>query len=413
LSGEGIFTQVNLRMRPIMKRRHRAAAIVIAIIALCGGLATSQYYKREQAERLHFERGETELIVTNLAGLRLQLFKSGKTLRQAQTVASFNGARIWLPAGNYFLQAGLPNQVFFYPVHIMGYRRGPDAGGSFALTIRTVPHEAPPRPPAVSTDWAFVPSGNFLLGDRRNPQEPHYVWLPAFFIGKFEVTNAEFAEFLHDPRGYHDDSVWTDTGKAWKNANHPKMSATLRSTDAEFKRFGQPDQPVTHVTWFEAQAYCRWLTKRFGHGRWLFSLPSEAEWEKAARGPDDFDFALSPSLSDDEVGLYNWKKNPDAAVTVVGVADSKTDYQPNRYGIYHQSGNVVEWTTSIIRPFSRNHPYVEEERNREDMNETRIVRGGSWYSASIALLYLAYRDSFQPEVSHHDLGFRIVARPLP
>ena len=88
-------------------------------------------------------------------------------------------------------------------------------------------------------------------------------------------------------------------------------------------------------------------------------------------------------------------------------------YRPNRYSIYHLSGNVVEWTSSVARPFNRERPYVDVERNREDGNEARVARGGSWYSASIALLYVPYRDWFQPEVNHHDLGFRIVARPLP
>ncbi|MCI0392695.1 MAG: formylglycine-generating enzyme family protein [Acidobacteria bacterium] len=396
-----------------MKRWYIAVAIAFVIITVCGGVAASRYYKRERAERLHFERGETELIVTNLARVPLRLYKAGKSLRDAQPVASFNGDRIWLPAGNYFLQANWPNREVFYPVPISGYRRGPDSDGSFALTIRTLPDQAPPRPPASLSDWAFIPSGNFLFGDRQNPREPHYVWLPAFFMGKFEVTNAEFAEFLRHPRGYADNSNWNAAGKAWKNANQSRTTAALISADAEFKRFGQPDQPVTWVTWFEAQAYCRWLTNMMGQNRWLFSLPSEAEWEKAARGPDGFDYALGQRFSDDEVRLYNWKKNSDAAVTVVGVADSQKNYQPNRYGIYHLSGNVVEWTRSIARPFNREHPYVDKERNREDVNESRIARGGSWYSASIALLYLPYRDSFQPEVSHHDMGFRIVARPLP
>jgi formylglycine-generating enzyme required for sulfatase activity len=396
-----------------MKRWYMTSAVAIIIIALCGGVAVSRYYERERAKRIHFERGETELIVTNLARAPLRLFKAGMTMGDAQPIASFNGDHIWLPAGNYFLQANLPNQEFFYPVPIAGYRRGPDADGSFALTIRALPDESPPRPPASLSGWALIPGGNFLLGDRQNPQEPHYVWLSAFFIGKFEVTNAEFAEFLGDPRGYTDDSNWTDAGKAWKNANQSKTTATLRPTDPEFKRFGEPDQPVTWVTWFEAQAYGRWLTKKLGEGRWLFSLPSEAEWEKAARGPDGFDYALGQRLSDNEVRLYNWKKNPDAAVTVVGVADSQNNYQPNRYGIYHLSGNVVEWTSSIARPYNRDHPYVDKERNREDASEARVARGGSWYSASIALLYIPYRDSFQPEISHHDLGFRIVARPVP
>jgi serine/threonine-protein kinase len=315
-----------------MKRRFPPAVIAIAVIAICGFVTVSWRYKRERAEQVRFERGETELVLSNLARVPIQLFKAGKNFSDARPVTFLNGERIWLPV---------------------------------------------------------------------------------FFIARFEVTNAEFAEFLSDALGYASDSNWTAAGRDWKAANLSKTSVALKPADAEYKRFGQPDQPVTGVTWFEAQAYCGWLTKKFGRGRWLFSLPSEAEWEKAARGPDCFDFALSRSLSDGEVNLYNWKKNPGAEVTVVGAGASQTNYRPNRYGIYHLSGNVVEWTNSVALPFNRERPYLDAERNREGVNESRVARGGSWYSASIALLYIPYRDSFQPEVSHHDLGFRIVAGPLP
>ena len=100
-------------------------------------------------------------------------------------------------------------------------------------------------------------------------------------------------------------------------------------------------------------------------------------------------------------------------MTVLGIRDSQASYRPNRYGLYHVSGNVVEWTASLHRPYNRERPYVEEECNREDLAGQRVARGGSWYSASTALLYLPYRDAFQPEVSNHDLGFRVVARMLP
>jgi formylglycine-generating enzyme required for sulfatase activity len=370
-------------------------------------------YKRERAEKVRFERRETELVISNLVRVPVRLFKAGKNPGDARTVNPFDGERIWLPAGDYFLKASYRSREVFYPAPMAGYRRGPDVDGSFVITIRTLPDEVPPSISAIRDNWALVPSGNFLFGDRQNPREPHYIWLPTFFITRFEVTNAEFAEFLSDARGYASDSNWTSAGREWKATTTSKTSAALKPADAEFKRFGQPDHPVTGVTWFEAQAYCGWLTKKFGGGRWLFSLPSEAEWEKAARGPDGFDYALSRSLSDGEVNLYNWRKNPGAEITVVGVGASQTSYRPNRYGIYHLSGNVVEWTSSVARPFNRERPYVDSERNREDINEARVARGGSWYSASIALLYIAYRDSFQPEVSHHDLGLRIVARPLP
>lgn len=109
----------------------------------------------------------------------------------------------------------------------------------------------------------------------------------------------------------------------------------------------------------------------------------------------------------------NWKKNPDVAVTVVGVNESQTAFKPNRYGLYHMSGNVVEWTQSLFRPFNREHPYTDDDRNLDDVAGLRVARGGSWYSASTALLYLPYRDAFQSEHSSQDIGFRIVARRIP
>jgi formylglycine-generating enzyme required for sulfatase activity len=396
-----------------MKRVHVAGAAVLILLVAIGGLIAWWYRQREQSEQVHFEREETELVISNLSGSSIQLFKAGKDLSATTPISAFTGERIWLSPGNYFLKVDQPHRALFYPVPIVGYRRGPDTEGVLNVTIRSLPPESPPRLLPDAPEFVYIPSGPFLLGDRLNPREPHYVWLTGFFMSSFEVTNAEFKEFLNDPRGYADDTNWTEAGKRWKSANTSKTTARFTPTDAEFTRFGQPDQPVVWVTWFEANAFCRWLTKKLGNGRWLFALPSEAKWEKAARGPDGFDYALGMTISDHEVRLYNWKKNPDAAVTVVGIHDSQQSYPPNRYGLYHMSGNVVEWTQSVFEPYNRQRPYVEEERSRDNANGQRVARGGSWYSASIALLYLPYRDAFSPEVRHHDLGFRIVAKPLP
>ena len=396
-----------------MKRWTLAALCVIVALALIVGVLAARYYQRERNEQVHFERGETELVLSNLSGARVSLFEAGKDLASAKPRSDLNAERLWLPRGRYFLQVEQAGHVLFYPAPLTGYRRGPDDGGAFNVTIRSLPPGFPPRLPSTPLEYAFIPSGNFLLGDRLNPNEPHYVWLPAFLISPFEVTNAEFREFLKAPNGYGADENWAEAGRQWKAANQSKATARLEPGDAEYERFGQPDQPVTWVTWYEAKAFCRWLTVKFGGGRWFYDLPSEAEWEKAARGPDDFDYGLGQFISDQESKLYNWKKNPDAPVTVIGIRNSQTNYQTNRYGLYHSSGNVVEWTASINRPFNRDNPYVDSERNRDDLTERRVARGGSWYSASIALLYIPYRDAFQPEVSHHDLGFRIVVRPLP
>jgi formylglycine-generating enzyme required for sulfatase activity len=396
-----------------MRNWRVAATMAVTMIMVAGGFLAWQYSERERSEEAHFEREETEFVVSNLSGEPIRLFNAGRNLEGASPVPAFNGERIWLPRGNYFLKVDQPARTSFYPVPIIGYRGGPEADGALAITVRPAPADAPPRLLADGAEFVYIPSGHFLLGDRLNPRAPHYVWLGGFFISPFEVTNAEFGEFVNDPNGYADESNWTEAGRRWRSLHSSRATALLKPTDAEFKRFGQPDQPVVWVTWYEANAFCRWLTKKIGMGKWLFGLPSEAEWEKAAQGPDGFDYALGMTVSDKEVPLYNWRKNPDVPVTVVGVRESHRAYIPNRYGLYHMSGNVVEWTQSVFRPYNRRRPYVEEERNRDDGDGQRVARGGSWYSASIARLYLPYRDAFQPEVRNHDLGFRVVARMLP
>jgi formylglycine-generating enzyme required for sulfatase activity len=368
----------------------------------------------ERRERLHYEQEETEVLIANLPGARLTLFKAGKNLQDAVAMPTLVGERMWLPKGNYFLEVDQPARTLFYPLPMVSYRGGPDKEGTFTVTIRSpltiYPHGLLPDLP----DFVFIPSGHFLFGDRMRVQEPHYVWLGGFFINPFEVTNAEFREFLIDHRGYSDEANWTEAGRKWKAANTSHSTALLKTTDANFKRFGQPDQPVVQVNWFEANAFCHWLTKSVGTGKWIFALPTEAEWEKAARGPDNFDYGLGMNISDNEVSLYNWKKNPGAEVTVVGLQETKSNYQANRFGVYHMTGNVAEWTQSIYRAYNRQHPYIDDdERNHDETAGERVLRGGSWYTASIAVLYIPYRENFQPEVQTPYLGFRVVARHVP
>jgi formylglycine-generating enzyme required for sulfatase activity len=365
-------------------------------------------------EQGHYDREETQFLCTNLAGANVSLFKAGSSIEAAVVVPEFKPDGMWLPRGNYFLKVEQTNKTSFYPIPIFSYRSGPDKEGTFTVTIRSLRSESPPRLRANLPEFAFIPSGLFLFGDQLRPSEPHYVWLTNYFISPFEVTNAEFKEFIDDPAGYKNDTNWTQAGKQWKATNRSNATALLTSADTDFRRFGRLDQPVVQVNWFEANAFCHWLTQKIGDGRWIFGLPSEAEWEKAARGPDNFDYGLGMNISDDQVKLYNWKKNPGAEVTVVDWEQTQHNYRPNRYGLYHMSGNVTEWTQSIYRTYNRQHPYIDDDdRNHDEMPGERVLRGGSWYTASIAVLYIPYRENFRPDVETPYLGFRIVARPIP
>jgi formylglycine-generating enzyme required for sulfatase activity len=368
---------------------------------------------REQEDDLHYERHETELLVSNLSHATLTLFRAGKSLSDASRIDAFDGSSIWLPTGNYFLQVQDGGRHSYIPVSLTGYRCGPDEDGSFNITIRPLPKQFPSRLDSTFPEFVYIPAGSSLLGDRLNPREPHYLWLTGFFVAPFEVTNGEFRKFLNAQDGYSEDSNWTDDGMRWRSTNTSHSSALLTPGERDYLRFGRDDQPITWVTWYEANAFCRWLTKRIGAHRWLYALPDEAEWEKMARGPDNLDYSLSMTVSDQEIPLYNWKKNPDAPVTVVSITDTPAKYRPNRFGVYHVCGNVVEWTRSINRPYNRERPFLDDDRNADVAAGLRVARGGSWYSASIAYLYIPYRDAFQPEHSSQDIGFRIVVKALP
>jgi len=367
----------------------------------------------EAAEDARYAGGLTELVVSNLSGESLVLVRAGSRLSDTVSVAEVTEGSLWLGPGNYFIRCDQQGRSTYFPVPLTGYRCGPDRDGSYQVTVRSLPLVTPPIVVAGLTEYAFIPGGTLLLGDRQLPHERHYVWLTGFFVGRFETTNREFRAFLDATDGYRDTANWTEEGRRWTEETASAASALLVPGDAEYQRFGQPDRPVTMVSWFEANSYCRWLSRRYAGGKWLFSLPTDAEWEKAARGPDNFDYGLSMAISDAEEGLYNWKKNPGAEVTVLGVDSTLRGGVPNRFGLYHLTGNVAEWSQSVERPYSRENPFAEDDRNHDDVAGQRSVRGGSWYSAAISILQNPYRDAFPPEHRTRDVGFRVVARILP
>jgi len=387
-----------------------AAALLFLTMIFVGYWLLSQ---DDRNEELRYKQGETELVVSNLANSNLTLYKAGKNLSDTSRVKEFTGKNVWLRPGNYFLRSDESGRTTFIPVPLTSYRCGPDKDGSFLVTIRPMLKVFPPRLSNSLPEFMYIPSGNFLLGDRQNPRETHYIWLTGYFIAPFEVTNGEFREFLNAFDGYSDAGNWTAQGRRWKSTIKSHTTALLKPTDVDYKRFGLPDQPVTWVTWYEANAFCHWMSRKFAHIKWQFSLPTDAEWEKAARGPDNLDYALSMTISDAEEELYNWRKGPDSPAPVFGIKATLSLFSPNRFGLYHMTGNVVEWTQSIDRPFNREHPYIDDERNHDNATGLRTARGGSWYSAATSYMYIPYRDSFQPEHSTQDIGFRVVARLLP
>jgi formylglycine-generating enzyme required for sulfatase activity len=220
---------------------------------------------------------------------------------------------------------------------------------------------------------APIPSGWFLMGcdiGQDNEKPVHRVWLDGFLLAACQVTNAQYGRFLEE-------------------IHHPPPPF---SSDPALNG---PDQPVVGVSWHEASRYCEWLSGSSGR---RFRLPTEAEWECAARGGRQgalfpWGDALPPDYRDR--CSRHWQQGPEP----VGRA------APNAYGLYNMCDNVHEWCSDWYAP----DYYLESpEQNPRGpaIGIRRASRGGSWRH-HIKMSRCAARSSIPPEFRYADYGFRV------
>ena len=219
-----------------------------------------------------------------------------------------------------------------------------------------------------------IPAGEFIMGsDDRLPDEgpQHRVYLPAYWIDKFEVTNLQYKAF--------NDATHRRSPAHWRNRTYPP---------------GKADHPVTNVSWNDARAYCEWAGKR---------LPTEAEWEKAARGTDGRTY---PWGNDFDISRANtplrWSAiGKEGDTTPVGAFEGGV----SPYGVYDMSGNVWEWTASWYLPYPGNDHPSESYGKRY-----RVLKGGSWFDCSFYRCGISAptfnRAFFSPRVKNDSFGFR-------
>jgi formylglycine-generating enzyme required for sulfatase activity len=216
-----------------------------------------------------------------------------------------------------------------------------------------------------------VPAGPFLMGssdkdkladDDEKPQ--HRLELPTYFIGKTPVTNAQFRPFVEGD-GYRNRDYWTEVGWEWR-----EKDGITRPEYWDNAKWNGTTYPVVGVSWFEAVAYCRWLAAQTGTP---FRLPTEAEWEKAARGPEGL---IYPWGNRWETGRCNSKKAEKKRTTPVGSYPDGA----SPYGALDMAGNVWEWTATRWR---KDYPYeVEDEWTNDYLagDSQRMLRGGTWHN---------------------------------
>jgi formylglycine-generating enzyme len=222
-----------------------------------------------------------------------------------------------------------------------------------------------------------IPAGDFLMGSeagQEDEQPVHRVWVSAFALAKYPVTNREYACFLR--------AAGHGAPKSWDEP-----------------RFNHPDQPVVAVSWFEAIAYCRWLS---GMCRKAYRLPSEAEWEKAARGGVE---GRRYPWGDE---LPQWM-NPYGRGEAVEQPDLVGEDPPNGYGLHNMGDLVHVWcgdwyAADYYRKSAAHDPQGPASGVR------RASRGGSWRHR-MKVTRCAARSSLPPDRTFTDYGFRVALSP--
>ena len=258
----------------------------------------------------------------------------------------------------------------------------------------TPPTVTPPTvtPPTAGPDGTvLIPAGTFQMGSNNadadaDEQPVHTVHLDAFYMDVYEVTNAQFKEFVDANPGLLQiiEEEYGGSGNLshWNGTDYPA---------------GTADHPVTFVNWYAAALYARWAGKR---------LPTEAEWEYAARGGlAGKKYPRGDTLT---AGDANYDEN-------VGDTAPVGQYAANGYGLYDMAGNVAEWgldeyDADFYAASDNSQNPIASGVEETQLDSDRVTRGGSW-SDSARFLRVANRTQFSPSDANPFTGFRCV-RPV-
>jgi iron(II)-dependent oxidoreductase len=300
------------------------------------------------------------------------------------------------------LHEDMHSEAFIYTRQTLGY-----AAPKFAQ-----PEAAQEMETGALAGDVDIPGGEFLLGASPrsafvfdNEKWAHRVTVAPFRMARAPVTNAEFVAFVEDG-GYGRREFWDEEAWHWRRtavAEHPVYwrregkQWSVRQFD-KWKKL-PPHQPVVHVNWHEANAWCRWAGRR---------LPSEAEWEYAAA-------AAPADGGNDRKRIYPWgdtlggtrEANLDAAV--LGCVDVAAHGAGDSiWGCRQMIGNVWEWTASAFQPYPGFSPDVYAEYSQPWFGSRKVLRGGAWATRS-RLINNTYRNFFSPDRRDIFAGFRTVA----
>ncbi len=252
-------------------------------------------------------------------------------------------------------------------------------------------------------NWVRIDAGTFEMGANKgtdplanNDERPkRNVTLDDYEIGKNEVTVAQFARFVA-AGGYDSDGLWDRTAQGEAN----RFGAWSEPHDWQ-AQLGHPNRPVTGVSWYEAMAFCKWQSAQVGRP---ITLPTEAQWERAARGVAGRRFAWGNKIPDGSLNL-NYNKNIGHTTDVGTHPDGNT---PGT-NISDLAGNAWEWC--LDRKVSYRIAPRAGDGLRTGRSQYRAIRGGSFHHEG-PKLRAACRSGAGPQVRIDSVGFRLVRRSV-
>jgi formylglycine-generating enzyme required for sulfatase activity len=254
----------------------------------------------------------------------------------------------------------------------------------------------------ITPNLARIAAGDFLMGaaDAEEDERPiHKVHVSEFFIGRFAVTQDDYARFVR-ATGYPAPDV-----RILPMIASGREAAFKEQAAAYVWHNGQPPagrgaHPVVLVRYEDANEYCRWLSGRLNR---IARLPTEAEWEKAARcGAERTRYPWGQQIDPSHANFLS-----DPAVKHQRGTRPTGTYAPNGYGLYDMIGNVWEWVSDWYAPDYYGLGEASDPRGPE-IGSLRIVRGGSWVNDDTSMLRCAYRHKVPPDTYAYSMGFRIV-----
>jgi len=261
-------------------------------------------------------------------------------------------------------------------------------------------------------DYVLVPAGSFKMGDNFGDGEGrerpvHAVELDAFYIGKYEISNGEWKKFREDP-GY-------DDAKFWPNGLVVPKNQIPYWTNALNHGGGTPDSdnyPFIGINWDSATAYCNWLSAKTGK---KYRLPTEAEWEKAARGTDQRRYPWGNTIDRTYANYTGAWGNADYA-SIIGFYDGtkrgdlQTHSNESPYGAFDMAGNVMEWCQDWY-----NHDYYSVSPRKNPKGPAtgayRVMRGGTFFMDPFDLRSYSRTAAWPSFQSYRMVGFRPVREP--